>query len=130
MVSTNLLEGVLIGFGLSLVKLLATLAKFKVLVQVDPVDEQVHLFLAGSATFIQLPKLAKALEELPEGRSVHVHAQHLNYIDHACIELLSNCKNLYQNKGGQFFIEWDSLPREMKTAEKMRAYFISAAHKE
>lgn|GEM_PF-2378573 len=130
MVSTNLLEGVLIGFGLSLVKLLATLAKFKVLVQVDPVDEQVHLFLAGSATFIQLPKLAKALEELPEGRSVHVHAQHLNYIDHACIELLSNCKNLYHNKGGQFFIEWDALPREMKTAEKMRSYFISAAHKE
>jgi MFS superfamily sulfate permease-like transporter len=125
-VSTNLLEGVLIGFGLSLLKLLSTLAKFKVLVQIDPEDQQIHLFLAGSATFIQLPKLAKTLENLPPGQKVRLHAEQLNYIDHACIELLSNFKKLYLGKGGQFFIEWDALPREVKTAEKMRAYFASS----
>ena len=122
----SLLQGVLIGFGLSLLKLLATLTKFKVLVQIDPEDQQIHLFLAGSATFIQLPKLAKTLENLPAGQKVRLHAEQLNYIDHACIELLSNFKKLYLGKGGQFFIEWDALPREVKTAEKMRAYFASS----
>lgn len=125
-VSTSLLEGVLIGFALSLLKLLYTLTKFKILVQYQADNKQIHLFLAGSATFIYLPRLAKVLEGLPHGQHVHVHAEHLHYIDHACMELLSNWKKLYQKNGGNFFIEWDSLPRKVETAEKMRAYFVTS----
>ena len=42
----------------------------------------------GAATFIRLPKLAAELEKLKPGANVHVHFDELDYIDHACLDLL------------------------------------------
>lgn len=88
-VSTDLLTGVLIGFGLALGRLVLRLAKLEI-DENEQEDGSLVLDLRGSATFINLPTLAKALERQPADRHVSVDLGHVSFIDHACIELIQN----------------------------------------
>jgi hypothetical protein len=40
---------------------------------------------------------------------VHVHIADLDYIDHACLDLLSNWDRQYAATGGTVTVEWDEL---------------------
>lgn len=108
-VSTNLLEGVLIGLGLSLLKLLQAFSHLEIRWDEDIVNNRVQLHLKGAATLIRLPKLAAALEEIRPGAEVHIHFEHLDYIDHACLDLLSNWEKQHEATGGTLIIEWEEL---------------------
>ncbi len=87
-VATNLLEGVLVGLGLSLIKLLYAFSHLDVRKEENAAANSVDLYLKGSATLIRLPKLAAELEKLKPGAERHVHIGDLDYIDHACLDLL------------------------------------------
>lgn len=88
-VGTDLLTGVMIGFGLALVRLLAVFVRMDVEVKHHEGRHDVHL--SGAATFVTLPKLAAAIERIPgTAREVHFHIDGLAYIDHACIELIED----------------------------------------
>src|SRR6185436_578074 len=63
-VATNLLEGVLVGLGLSLIKLLYAFSHLEVRKVENGAADSVDLYLNGSATLIRLPKLAAELEKL------------------------------------------------------------------
>ena len=65
--------------------------------------------LAGAATFVRLPKLAAALEQLPGDAEIHVELERLSYIDHACLELLTAWGEQHQASGGRLLIDWDTL---------------------
>lgn len=108
-VATNLLEGVLIGLGLSILKLLQAFTHLEIRWDEDIVKNRVQLYLKGSATLIRLPKLASTLEEIRPGAEVHIHFDHLNYIDHACLDLLSNWETQHELTGGSLAIEWEEL---------------------
>jgi MFS superfamily sulfate permease-like transporter len=108
-VSTNLLEGVLIGLGLSILKLLQAFSHLEIQWDEDIVRNRVELHLKGAATLIRLPKLAAALEEVRPGAQVHMHFEHLDYIDHACLDLLSNWEKQHEVTGGSLVIEWEEL---------------------
>ena len=108
-VATNLLEGVLIGLGLSILKLLQAFSHLEIRWDEDIVKNRVVLHLKGAATLIRLPKLAAALEEVRPGAEVHIHFDHLDYIDHACLDLLSNWEKQHEIGGGSLEIEWDEL---------------------
>lgn len=108
-VGTNLLEGVLIGLALSAVKLLVTFSKLETRLEAEPEPRRQTLYLRGAATFIGLPKLAEALEAVPAGTELHVHFEELDYIDHACLELLKNWENQHRATGGQLIVEWHAL---------------------
>ena len=75
-------------------------------------DNRVDLYLKGSATLIRLPKLAAELEKLKPGANVHVHIGDLDYIDHACLDLLSNWDRQHAATGGSVTIEWDELSKK------------------
>ena len=79
--------------------------------------------LKGSATLIRLPKLAATLEELKPGAQVHVHINDLDYIDHACLDLLTNWDRQHNATGGSLTIEWDELSRKyhQRRASNMKA---------
>jgi len=112
-VATDLLKGVLIGLALSLAKLMYRFSHLDVqLVSNEPQTRQMTLLLQGAATFVRLPKLASALEKVPPNTPLHVVLDQLEYIDHACIELLSNWEKQHGATGGQIIIEWDSLHRK------------------
>jgi MFS superfamily sulfate permease-like transporter len=108
-VASNLLEGVLIGLGLSLLKLLYAFSHLEIKWDEDIVRNRVELHLKGAATLIRLPQLASALEEIRPGADVHIHFEDLDYIDHACLDLLSNWERQHEVSGGTLVIEWEEL---------------------
>jgi hypothetical protein len=40
---------------------------------------------------------------------VHLHVEKLDYIDHACLEMLSSWEKLHQSTGGSLIVEWSDL---------------------
>jgi MFS superfamily sulfate permease-like transporter len=118
-VSVSLLEGVLVGIGLSALKLLFTFSRLSIVLE-QASDSRVVLKLAGAATFIRLPQLAAALENVPAGAELHLDFEHLNYIDHACLELLTNWHKQHTSQGGALVIDWDSLHARFRGNGKHR----------
>lgn len=112
-VLTDLLKGVVLGLALSLLKLLYAFSHLVIRKEEGP-DGRVDLHLSGSATLIRLPLLASTLESLKPDAHVHVHIDALDYIDHACIDLLSSWDRQHKVSGGSLEIEWDGLTEKYK----------------
>jgi MFS superfamily sulfate permease-like transporter len=108
-VATDLLTGVLTGIALAAVKLLYTFSHLQTDLDLKFEGRKAMLRLEGAATFIRLPKLAAALERVPPRAELHVEFEHLNYIDHACLDLLMNWAKQHESTGGRLVIDWDSL---------------------
>jgi MFS superfamily sulfate permease-like transporter len=121
-VCVDLLTGVLIGIGLSALKLLYRFSHLDVDVA-EPLGEITTVMrLRGSATFIRLPKLASALDRVPPATELHVHFERLDYIDHACLDLFMSWQKRHEATGGKLVIDWEQLtacfehpPARMKT---------------
>jgi MFS superfamily sulfate permease-like transporter len=108
-VVVDLLTGVLVGVALAAAKLLYKFAHLSVRVEHDDRSRRYTMHLAGAATFVRLPKLAAALEEIPNDAELHVELDRLSYIDHACLNLLSMWADQHQGAGGRLIIDWDAL---------------------
>ncbi|MCA9115950.1 MAG: SulP family inorganic anion transporter, partial [Planctomycetaceae bacterium] len=108
-VTTDLLTGVLIGIGLSVIKLLYLFTHLNASLEQHPEENQATLRLNGTATFIRLPKIAALLDQVQPGTKVRVDLQRLTFIDHACLELLMNWSRQHEATGGQLLMDWDSL---------------------
>jgi MFS superfamily sulfate permease-like transporter len=128
-VATNLLEGVLIGLGLSLLKLIYTFSHLDAHLR----DENgvTTLTLEGSATFVRLPKLAAALDAVPPGTRLHINLEGLAHVDHACLDLLANWREQHAATGGEMFVDWDALQhkhhgRAFKRKDDARAHAAAA----
>lgn len=117
-VMVDLLTGVLLGFLLTLVKLAWKASRLKVKIIAASTDgttpDQTELRLIGTATFLNAPKLASALETLPHDTQLHVPMRQLTYIDHACIELLEDWGRAAAQQGGALFIEPKALERRQE----------------
>ena len=111
-VSTDLLKGVLTGLALSLCKLLYAFSHLDIRQEASAGSKRVDLHLDGTATLIKLPKLAQTLEALPTGSEVHVHIKDLEYIDHACLDLMSNWDKQNKATGGSLTIDWENLAQK------------------
>lgn len=108
-VTEDLLKGVIFGLLLSLFKLLYVFSRLQIVREDDADSNRVDLHLSGSATLIRLPMLAAALEKVPARTEVFIHFQNLDYIDHACLDLLANWERQHCGSGGKLVIEWDEL---------------------
>lgn len=108
-VCEDLLLGVVAGTVLSAVKLLLLFSHLQAELVYDKRNRTARLDLAGAATFLRLPVLASVLEKAPAGIELHVDLKRLNYIDHACLELLTNWSRQHEANGGRMIIDWDQL---------------------
>lgn len=115
-VSTDLLTGVITGIVLAAFKLLYTFSHLETELTVDQSNKTAELSLYGAATFIRLPVIAAELENVPRGTHLHVDFEHLEYVDHACLELIMNWAKQHENTGGDLTIDWESLHARFKTA--------------
>jgi MFS superfamily sulfate permease-like transporter len=104
----DLLTGVLVGLALAALKLLETFSRLKVRLQRDG-EKRYVLHVSGAATFVRLPRLAAALEQVPADSELHVELDQLSYIDHACMELLHTWAEQHRTNGGKLALDWDSL---------------------
>src|SRR5262249_21253281 len=107
-VCTDLLIGVLTGVVLSVLKLVYVFSHLRVRLEEGDSGRTV-LYLEGAATFIRLPVLASALEQVPPSRELHIHLEHLTYIDHACLDLLISWEKQHEATGGSLVIDWETL---------------------
>ncbi len=108
-VVADLLTGVIAGVVLATAKLLYTFSHLTAQLRVNPDTGQASLALHGAATFIRLPRLANELEKVPAQAELHVDFEHLNYIDHACLDLLMTWAKQHEATGGRLVIDWKSL---------------------
>jgi MFS superfamily sulfate permease-like transporter len=106
-VAIDLLTGIIIGLLLSTARLVYSLAHL----HIDRIDaeDRIELHLHGAATFVALPLLAGALEEIPPGTELHMHFDELDFVDHACLDFIAAFQERHQETGGQVIMEWRSL---------------------
>jgi MFS superfamily sulfate permease-like transporter len=105
----DLLTGVLVGVALAAAKLLYTFSHLRIRTEHDARHNRYVMHLEGAATFVRLPQLAAALEQTPDNVELHVELDRLSYIDHACLDLLTNWARQHEATGGRLVIDWDSL---------------------
>ena len=110
-VCTNLLEGVLIGFGLALLRLLFTFLRLEIVTNKSSDGLLVDIGFKGAATFVKLPKIAEILEGLDDEAEVHFHLGSLAYLDHAIIELINDWE---ERRSGKVVMEMDSWKERSK----------------
>lgn len=87
-VATDLLTGVLVGLGLSLLELLPYLRRLRLDIDAQHKDDGSKIRLEGAATFLTLPKLLKLLESIPGHRKVDLDLRRVPAIDHSTAEML------------------------------------------
>ncbi|MFN3194134.1 MAG: SulP family inorganic anion transporter [Aureliella sp.] len=114
-VSTDLLIGVGVGIALSAIKLLVRFSNLRAELETSTDRKQADLKLTGAATFLSLPKLAAELERVPASAELRVDFENLQYIDHACLDLLMNWAKQHSNVGGQLILDWDQLQARFDT---------------
>jgi MFS superfamily sulfate permease-like transporter len=112
-VFTNLLTGVLVGIALSLMKLLYSVTHLDARVVEE--GDQTHVHLSGIGTFLGIPKIATALEQVRPDTTVHLHSHGLRYIDHACIEVIESWVESREEQGQQVHIEMEKLHLRYRT---------------
>lgn len=115
-VGVDLLTGVLTGIACTAAWLLYTFARIDVRVDEDPNSNKVDFHMNGAATFLALPKLSALLEEVSDESELHVHLEHLAYVDHSCLELFVNWEKQHKASGGKLVMDWDDLTATFKSA--------------
>jgi len=108
-VAVDLLTGVAIGFGLTVVQILWNATRFHVDVVNNPSRNRTDVYLKGLATFLRFPKLARALDAIPTSSTIHVHIQDLYHIDHTCLDLLKATAEQREAQGGRLEVHWQEL---------------------
>jgi MFS superfamily sulfate permease-like transporter len=106
-VATDLLTGILVGIGLSVVKILYGLTHMEI--RVTRSERRIDVRVIGAATFVRMPKLVDTLEALPKGVDVHIHLGAVSYVDHACMEALANWERQRAASGSHVSVSWDDL---------------------
>ena len=94
-VAEDLLTGVLVGIGLSMLELVPHLRRLGLNVSEGQHGGAHAINLSGSATFVSLPKLSDTLERAPAGQAVRLDVSNLTTVDHTCAELI---KDWFQRK--------------------------------
>lgn len=105
-IATDLLKGVMVGVALSLFHILYGLSRLDITLTQTTGTNRTDIYLTGTATVLNLPKLATALESLPPRTQVIVHVADLDFIDHACIDLLQNWEKQHRATGGSLDLDW------------------------
>lgn len=116
-VVTDLLTGVIVGISMAAAKLFHAFSQLSATLSVDEQTNRTVLKLTGAATFVRLPRLATRLEQVPPGRELHVDFKNLNYIDHACLDLLTNWAAQHELTGGRVDLDWESLRARFPSSE-------------
>lgn len=100
-VATDLLTGVLVGIGLSVLELLPHARRLRLGMEDGSNGDAHEVALRGTATFLTLPKLSAKLESLPVGRLVILNVERLSHIDHTCAEMLREWVDRRRGAGAQ-----------------------------
>ena len=105
----NLLEGVLIGLGLSLLAILRRVVWSGVHAQqVGPASENApgywRVVVEGTLSFLSIPRLSRVLAQVPRGSHVVVELV-VDFLDHAAFDHLASWQQQHESSGGTVVID-------------------------
>ena len=113
----DLFTGIIAGLAAAIFKIVYTFARLEIEGERSPGGKKYNLHLEGSATFLQVPRLATALDAVPDDCELHVHIDRLDHIDHACLQLLSTWSESRESAGrAGMVVEWDELTNRYRKA--------------
>jgi len=115
-VATDLLTGVIIGFGISLLRLALLSSRLKMDVTHHDEPGAATLHLEGSATFLKVPTMARTLERIPPNTRLSVMLDRLHHIDQASLELLREWGRNASKRGCELVVDWQELGRRVEGA--------------
>lgn len=119
-VAEDLLAGVALGIVLSALQVLWMNSHIAIR-RVDKPDEGVVEFhLDGAATFLRLPKLADAVESVPQGKTIIIDLDGVTVVDHAILTWITNFRRQYEDKGGKLILDWEQLQSRFNTPQMKR----------
>jgi MFS superfamily sulfate permease-like transporter len=98
-VATDLLTGVLVGMGLSLLELLPHVRRLSLRIDQRHDDGESRISLNGVATFLSLPRLSHALEAVPGGSRIQLDLSGLRGVDHTSSEMLTDWLQRKRSQG-------------------------------
>jgi MFS superfamily sulfate permease-like transporter len=102
-VLTDLLTGVLLGVGASLLMLVHSMSGLRI--SKEDKGASVTLHLRGSATVFSLPSLANALESIPAEKPIRLNLHKLFYLDHACMDLIETIRTQRKDTAGELLVD-------------------------
>jgi MFS superfamily sulfate permease-like transporter len=108
-VGLDLLKGVLIGVALTLANLIYQASRLEVWLEKGPETGRYDLTLVGSATFLRMPAISAALDQVPPGAILHLHAERVIDLDHPCLDLLVSWDEQQSLSGGRLLVDWEDL---------------------
>ena len=108
-VATDLLVGVCVGLALSLARLAFRAARLHLSLKAGPEPGQASLRMVGFATFLNVPWIARTLEQVEPGTQLQLDIERLKHIDHACLALLQDWQNTATAQGGGLKVDWSQL---------------------
>ncbi len=93
-VAVDLLSGVLVGIGLSVLELLPHLKRLRLKIdeEQDGTDGY-RIALDGAATFVSLPRLSDSLDRAPHGTAIQLDVTRLSAADHTSVEMIREWLN-------------------------------------
>jgi MFS superfamily sulfate permease-like transporter len=109
--STNLLEGILIGLALGIIKNFYKTTKFKIKVINQPQENKIIIKIIGNLTFLRLPQIAEVIENIESGKLVQIIFDRISVADHSIIDLLLGWSSRYSDNNGKVLIDWNALKR-------------------
>lgn len=98
----NLLAGVGIGIGLSVLMTLRRLANTRI--QIEERAGRWHARIEGTLTFASVPQLVAALGQVPGGAPVDIDLS-VDFMDHAAFEALHGWRRTHERAGGKVDID-------------------------
>ncbi|NYI05612.1 SulP family inorganic anion transporter [Allostreptomyces psammosilenae] len=99
---TGVLEGVAIGIAVAVLTALRRLAHTRVEVRREAGGVRVRAH--GSLTFLAVPRLSGALNQIPDGMPVVLELD-VDFLDHAAFEAVQSWRSGYTDRGGTVEIE-------------------------
>ena len=121
-IATDLLKGILLGIGLSILKVVYARTHFNMRIAHQPAGGRTDVYLEGAASFLRLPILADQLESLSFEGETHIHLIGLDYVDDACLEALGSWQKQRNDKGGKVFVEWDEALKLYRDRNPLGSY--------
>ncbi len=107
-VAFDLLTGVLIGIGLTILKMVYKASRLGIKL-ITHHSGRSDIYLEGSATFLRLPLLADTLDRVAPQSELHLHFENLTYLDHSCLDLIQEWRQTHEDNGGKVIVDWDRL---------------------
>jgi carbonic anhydrase len=111
----NLLWGIGIGFGLTVLMLIIKMSQFDM--NVEDHETSIQVTVTGSLTFLGVPSLIRQLDALPKNRILDLVLD-IDHLDHASLEALRSWKEGYEKSGGQ--VKKEQLEKLWKNLDSLK----------